>query len=177
MTKPSENLTVYRYPLRNLVPDYIRAAIGVGLLAVPFFYSFNAHWFVTLLLGGLLFLFVSFGVSTAIRQFSVLLADEHGLRLQGPRPVALPWNQISEVDLRYFSTRRDKGAGWYQLKVTGQGGRLKADSNLQDFDRLLQFLATAVTRHDLPVSPIGRENFMAAGYPVAVAIPENEDRL
>ena len=175
MSETSENLTVYRYPLANLWPDYVRAIIGVGLLIVPFFYSFGAHWLITLILAGLLTLFGSFGVTTAIRQFSVVLADEHGLRQQGPRPVALPWNEISEVDLRYFSTRRDKEAGWYQLRVTGRGGRLKADSNLQEFNGLLRFLATAVTRHDLPLSPIARENFMASGYPIAGASDQGED--
>ncbi len=164
MTETSENLTVYRYPLGSLVPDYLRSALGVGLLVVPFTYSFGAHWFVTIMLGGMLALFGSFGVSTAIRQYSVVLVDEHGLRQQGPKAVGLPWNEITEVDLRYFSTRRDKDKGWYQLKVTGPGGQLKADSNLEDFDGLLHHVATAVTRHDLPLSPIARENFMASGY-------------
>ena len=164
MDETTENPTVYRYPLGNLVPDYIRAAVGTGLLAVPFVYSFGVHWFVTLILAGMLALFASFAISTAIRQYSVVLADEHGLRQRGPKPVALPWNEISEIDLRYFSTRRDKEKGWYQLKVKGAGGQLKADSNLADFDGLLHHVATAVTRHDLPLSPIARENFMASGY-------------
>ena len=174
MSETSANVTVYRYPIGNLVPDYIRSVLGVGFLIVPFFYSFGAHWLITLILAGLLALFGSFGFTTAIRQYSTVLADEHGLRQQGPRPVALPWNEISEVDLRYFSTRRDKGAGWYQLKVTGRGGQLRADSSLSDFDGLLHFVATAVTRHDLPLSPIARENFVASGFPVVSEYEEGE---
>lgn len=175
MIETSENLTVYRYPLGNLVPDYIRSALGVGLLAVPFVYSFGAHWFITIFLAGLLTLFGSFGVTTAIRQYSVVLADEHGLRQRGPKAVGLPWNEITEVDLRYFSTRRDKEKGWYQLKVKGPGGQLKADSNLEDFDGLLHHVATAVTRHDLPLSPIARENFMASGYSLSGVNNQGEE--
>ncbi len=177
MTEKNENLTIYRYPLKNLAGDYLRAAFGVGLLITPFFYSFGAHWMITLILGALLFLFGSFGVVTGIRQYSQVLADEHGLRQQGPRPVALPWNEISEVDLRYFSTRREKSNGWFQVKVKGKDGQIKADSNLDDFDGLLSFLATAVTRHDLPLSPIARENFQAAGFAVASGEELGEERL
>ncbi len=171
MDEASDNLTIFRYPLGNLIPDYVRAVLGFGLLLVPFVYSFGAHWLISLLLAGLLALFGSFGVTTAMRQFSTVLADEHGLRLQGPRPVALPWAEISEVDLRYFSTRRDREKGWYQLKVSGSGGQIKADSNLEDFDALLRQLAAAVTRHGLPLSSIARENFQASGY----AIPATGD--
>ena len=85
MDETTDNPTVYRYPLGNLVPDYIRAAVGTGLLAVPFVYSFGVHWFVTLILAGMLALFASFAISTAIRQYSVVLADEHGLRQRGPK--------------------------------------------------------------------------------------------
>lgn len=174
MNEASENLTMFRYPLGKLIPDYIRAVLGFGLLLVPFFYSFDAHWLITLLLAALLALFGSFGVTTAMRQFSTVLADEHGLRLTGPRPVALPWEEISEVDLRYFSTRRDRDKGWYQLKVTGSGGRIKADSNLDDFDALLRQLAAAVARHDLRLSSIARENFQASGYSVPAANDDGE---
>jgi hypothetical protein len=177
MTETSENLAVYRYPLKNLVGDYLRAALGVGLLITPFFYSFGAHIMITLVLAALLILFGSFGISTALRQFSQVLADEHGLRQNGPRPVALPWNEVSQVDLRYFSTRREKSNGWFQVKVTGKGGQIKADSNLDDFDGLLGFLAAAVTRHDLPLSPIARENFQAAGFSVGSSGKCEEENL
>jgi hypothetical protein len=159
-----EQPILYRYPTSNLWPDYARAALGVGLLVVPFIYSIGAHWLVTLVLGALLALFASFGLSTALRNFSVVLADRHGLRLQGPRPVSMPWNEVSDVDLRYFSTRRERDKGWFQLKVTGRGGKIKADSNLDDFNGLLRHVAAAVSRHDLPIRPIARENFAAAGF-------------
>lgn len=177
MSETSENLAIYRYPFRNLVGDYLRAALGVGLLSMPFFHSFGAHWMISLVLAALLGLFGSFGFATAIRQFSQVLADEHGLRLLGPRRVALPWNEISEVDLRYFSTRREKRDGWFQVKVKGKGGQIKADSNLDDFDGFLAFLATAITRHGLPVSRIARENFQAAGFAISAADGEGEERL
>lgn len=168
MTEASEAVSVYRYPLSNLIPDYLRSAAGVGLLGVPAIYSVGTHWIVTAIMGGLVALFGTFGASTAIRQFSVLLVDQHGMRLKGPRPVALPWADIAEIDLRFFSTRRDRANGWFQLKVRGRGGQIKADSNLEDFDGLLRELAIAIARHDLPVSAIGRENFASAGYAVPV---------
>ena len=126
---------------------------------------------ITLILGGLLALFASFGVTTAVRQYSQVVGDEHGLRQIGPRPVALPWNEISNVDLRYFSTRREKDKGWMQLRLSGKGQKLKVDSNLEDFDGLIRHVVTAITRHDLVVTPIGKENLASMNK----TVPTRED--
>ena len=57
------------------------------------------------------------------------------------------------------------------MKVKGAGRTLKIDSNLDDFDGLLKWVVTAITRHDLSVTPIGRENFASMGQNV----PEREE--
>ncbi|HKK29670.1 MAG TPA: hypothetical protein VKA18_04670 [Alphaproteobacteria bacterium] len=176
MSPPSTEPSVYRYPFGNLLPDYLRAALGTALLAVPFFYSFGGHWMVTIGVGALFFLFVSFGVTTAIRQFSALWSDQHGLRVEGPRPKAIPWDAVSSIDLRYFSTRREKDKGWFELKVKGNGTQIKADSNLNDLYGLLSEVATAVTRHGLSLTPIARENFQAAGFTLPEPGEQNGER-
>jgi hypothetical protein len=166
MTEASEDVSTYRYPVNKLVPDYIRSVAGLGVLGVPAVYSIGTHWIITSIMGGLILLFGTFGVSTAIRQFSIVLLDRHGLRVKGPRPAELLWSDVTNIDLRFFSTRRDRVGGWFQLKVRGGRNLIKIDSNLDDFDGLLQQVAAAIARHDLPVSPIGRENFSAAGFDV-----------
>jgi hypothetical protein len=179
MISSSDASSAYRYPPRNLVPDYLRSAIGVGLLIVPTIYSMGAHWLISMILLSLLVLFATFGVTTFIRHFSTILSDVHGLRQQGPRPVSISWAEVRDVELRYFSTRRERAgrdnSGWFQLKVKGPGSQIKVDSNLSDFDELLDEVATAVTRHDLRIGDISRENFIASGHDLPEVHQSAED--
>ena len=116
-------------------------------------------------------LFGSFGFTTFLRQRSIVAADENGVWIEGLRNKALRWDDIAQVDLRYFSTRREKDKGWMQLKLAGQGKTLKIDSNLNDFDGLMGHVVTAITRHDLVVTPIGKENLAS----IIKRMPTRED--
>jgi len=166
---PSGPIATFCYPARNLVPDYLRAGAGFGLTMLPTPAALDGPWIVKIIVVGLAVLFGSFAVTTFFRQKSTILADEHGLRLCGPRSAEIPWGEVEQVDLRYFSTRKEKDSGWLQLKVNGCNGKIKADSNLDDMDGLLGHVAAAIIRHGLVVTPIGRENFTAKGH----ALPAN----
>ncbi|MCA8929773.1 MAG: hypothetical protein KDC18_17060 [Alphaproteobacteria bacterium] len=161
----------FHYPLGNLVPDYLRAGAGFGLSMVPLPAALGAHPLVLLIVLGFAGLFGSFGVTTFMRQKSTVIASDAGIRIEGLRSKAIRWEDVQGVDLRYFSTRKEKDKGWLQLKVIGPNGTVKVDSNLDDFDGLLRWVVTAITRHDLSVTLIGRENFASKGQP----LPTRED--
>tara|TARA_R110002096_G_scaffold280581_1_gene474686 strand:- start:448 stop:960 length:513 start_codon:yes stop_codon:yes gene_type:complete len=161
----------FHYPLGNLWPDYLRAGLGFGLTMIPMPYAVGGNILVMLIVFGLAGLFASFGISTFIRQKSTVAISDQGIWIEGPRAKALEWNDVAEVDLRFFSTRKERDKGWLQMKISGGGTTIKADSNLNDFDSLLRNVVTAITRHDLSVSPIGRENFASMGQP----LPTRED--
>ena len=161
----------FHYPVSNLWPDYLRAALGFGLTLLPMPYAINGNILVMIIVFGLSALFLSFGISTFIRQKSVVATSDQGIWIEGPRSKAIKWDEVSEVDLRFFSTRKDREKGWLQMKISGPNTKIKADSNLDDFDGLLQTVVKAIARHDLTVSPIGRENFASMGQP----LPLRED--
>ena len=161
----------FHYPLRNLVPDYLRAGAGFGLTMVPMPHAIGGSPVVLAIVLGLAGLFGSFGLTTLVRQKSTICASDEGLWIEGLRPRALRWEEVREIDLRYFSTRKDREQGWFQLKVIGPSGTIKVDSNLNDFDALLHRVVTAITRHDLSVTPIGRENLTSMGQ----TLPYRED--
>jgi len=161
----------FHYPLRNLVPDYLRAGFGFGLTMLPMPHAIGGHPVVLLIVLSLAILFGSFGLTTFLRQKSTVCASEDGLWIEGPRARSILWQEVREIDLRYFSTRKDRDKGWLQMKVIGPAGTIKVDSNLDDFDSLLRWVVTAITRHDLSVTAIGRENFASVGQ----NLPAGED--
>lgn len=161
----------FHYPLGKLVPDYLRAGVGFGLTMVPMPHAIGGHPVVLLIVLGLAGLFGSFGLTTFLRQKSTVCTSEDGLWIEGLWSKSIRWDEVREIDLRYFSTRKDKQKGWLQLKITGPAGKIRVDSNLNDFDEFLRWVVTAITRHDLAVTPIGRENFASVGQ----SLPDRED--
>lgn len=161
----------FHYPLGKLVPDYLRAGVGFGLTMVPMPHAIGGHPVVLLIVLGLAGLFGSFGLTTFLRQKSTVCTSAEGLWIEGPWSKSIRWDEVREIDLRYFSTRKDKQKGWLQLKITGPAGKIRVDSNLNDFDEFLRWVVTAITRHGLAVTPIGRENFASVGQ----SLPDRED--
>lgn len=161
----------FHYPLGKLVPDYLRAGLGFGLTMVPLPAALGAHPVALLVVLGFAGLFGSFGLSTFLRQKSTVKASEEGIRIEGLRNKAIRWQDVRQIDLRYFSTRKEKDKGWLQLKVISPGNTIRVDSNLNDFDALLRWVVIGITRHDLPVTLIGRENFASVGQ----KLPDRED--
>jgi hypothetical protein len=161
----------FHYPLRNLWPDYARAAAGFALTMLPLPNAIGGNVIVLTIVLALAVLFGSFGITTFLRHKSIVAADELGIWITGLRGKALRWDEIAEVDMRYFSTRREKDKGWMQLRLSGKGQKLKVDSNLEDFDGLIRHVVTAITRHDLVVTPIGKENLASMNK----TVPTRED--
>jgi len=168
MTEPEAR---FHYPLGNLVADYLRAGAGFGLTMLPLPNAISGNIVVLVIVLGLAGLFGSFGVSTFLRQKSTVCASNDGIWIEGLRSRAVRWQDVTQIDLRYFSTRKDREKGWRQLKVVGPSGTVRIDSSLDDFDGLLRWVVTAITRHNLTVTPIGRENFASTGQP----LPDRED--
>jgi hypothetical protein len=89
-------------------------------------------------------LFALFALRTALRQITRYELDTSGIRALGPWPREIPWAQLEDFSLRYYSTRRDGERGWLQLKLTAAGSSLKIDQALEGFDQIAaQALAAA----------------------------------
>ena len=163
MRPPADDGTHYGFPLANLAGDYIRSAIGFLLLLAPTLYSFDSHWIVSLILLSLLFLFGSFGVVTAIKQYSAIVVSFNKIEIFGPRGKSIAWTDHPEIQLKYYSTSRDKAKGWYQVNIKSGATSMKIDSSLHDFHDFMVKIARAINQNQIVVGPLTQENFSSMG--------------
>lgn len=163
----------YRYPLASLLPDGLRAAAGLAFTGLPLAMLPVARWFGMVLAAGAV-LFGVFGVLTALRARTVVRIDGDGIEAgagRGRRRIR--WSGLRGVKLRYFAVRRERERergrgrrrGWMQLVLRGDGRVVRIDSRLDGFDDVLRRSAAAAA--GLPLDPVTRANFEAAGAPVA----------
>ncbi len=125
--------TEHKYPLSYLLGDYASAAFGVAIMILLFTLA-SFHYLVLLFMLALTAVFLIFGARTYIRHNTVIKVDDVGVRAVGLLPKQMPWAEISELDLRYFSTRRDRRRGWMQLRLKSGKKVLRIESQIDDFE-------------------------------------------
>lgn len=107
-----------------------------------------------------------------MRQFSVLVLDDDALRLGGPGPKSVRWDELDEVKLRFYSTWRDRTSGWMQLIVRGGGSAIRVDSALRGFEDLSEAVFAEAAKRDLRFDSMTRQNAGALG----LRLPEEVGR-
>jgi len=143
--------TLYRHTLRTLAPDYIRAIGGILLTAGTLVFA-QTTGTVAWILGAGLLLFVGYAVHTAIRHASTVRCDENGIFVTGPLRRAVDWNDLTDVRLRYFSTRRDGRNGWMQLIVKGPHASVRIESTLTGFKDIVADAVKIADRNEIQLS-------------------------
>ena len=170
----SSKYAEYRYPVASLVPDGVRALVGLVVTGVPLAGLSVAPWF-GMVLGAGVVLFGVFGVLTALRVRTRVRVDDEGIGVS-PGRGRLGWSRVARVKLRYFAVRRERERkrgeggrrGWMQLVLKGDDRVVvRIDSRLEGFDDVLRRTAAAAVRRGLDLDPVTRANFEAAGLAVA----------
>ena len=161
---------VHSYTLQALAPDYARAGIGLVLTGGPVLFVQPASAILYLLLG-LTGLFLVFALRTLWRQIARIEVDADGIRTLGPAARRIDWEELRDVSVRYYSTRRDRGAGWMQLTVRGGGRRIVADSGITAFPALVAAALAAAARRGLELSDGTRANAATLGIGGRAAVP------
>lgn len=147
----------HRYRGQALAADYMRAVAGAGATGgLAAFANALPVW--TYVLSGLALMFLAYGVRTVVRQFTTIECTEAGLAASGLRPVAIAWKDVRDVRLRYYSTRRDRSAGWLQLTVAGPQGAIRLDSNLEGFSSVAARALRAAEDNGLQLGPDTQAN-------------------
>jgi len=154
------------YSTRALLPDYLRAAAGFAVTAGLVLFIALASVMLWIL-GVCAVLFVLFGVRTALRHWTNLELTADEIRATGPLGATIRWEELRDVDVRYFSTNRDRSGGWMQLTLRGGGKRIRVDSTIDDFPGLARRVALAATAQNVPISAASRTNLAALGVPLA----------
>jgi len=163
----------HTYPLTSLYGDYLRALIGIGFMGTPFYFTLGST-VLTVIFGGLTLLFVVFGIRTGIRQLTVIETTPAAIVAKGPFGKEIAWREVDRVDLKYFSTTREKraGKGWMQLKICHGPACLQMESNLEGFEHVVTKAATAGFHNSAKMNETTVENFTAMG--ITVDMPEED---
>ena len=158
-------VTRHAYPAAAMAGDYLRAAAGLvpaGILLV----SAPVSEVGAAVLGGFAALFAVFGLRTALRHGTSLEMTETELRASGARRTVIPWSELDRIKLAYYSTRRDRRAGWMQLDLRAGGVRLRLDSRIDGFDEVVRRAAAAAAARGLPLSDATIANLRVLGADV-----------
>ncbi len=155
-------MSQHAYPSSAMIGDYARAAAGLlpsaAILATMPLASPAAA-----VLAALTALFGVFGLRTALRHSTRLELSETGLVASGPLGAAIPWAELDRIKLAYYSTRRDRKAGWMQLELRAGRSTLRLDSRIEGFALVVERAAAAARGRGLVLSAATTSNLEALG--------------
>tara|TARA_Y100000588_G_scaffold362903_1_gene425060 strand:- start:478 stop:927 length:450 start_codon:yes stop_codon:yes gene_type:complete len=114
-------------------------------------------------------LFFGFLIRTFLRQITVYQLSENGLSANGPFKRCIVWENLNRVKLNYFSTRRDRKGGWFQLNIKSDVSSISVDSELFGFERIMENCVDAIQKNNLIVSEATSENFSSSGFPLCTS--------
>jgi hypothetical protein len=161
----------HAYPAMAMVGDYLRAAAGLvpsaALLAAGPVGTVPA-----VILGGFAAIFGVFGLRTLLRHGTRIEMSETGLRAAGARHTVILWSELDRMKLAYYSTRRDRKAGWMQLELRARRARVRLDSRIEGFDSVVRRAALMAAARGLDLNEATVSNLQALG----IRLPEIETR-
>lgn len=154
--------TRHIYPASAMVGDYLRAAAGLvptGLL----FATMPIGTVAATVLGVFAAIFGVFGLRTVLRHGTSLEMTDTELQTHGVSHRTISWAELDSLKLSYYSTRRDRRAGWMQLQLVAAGVKVTLDSRIAGFDQVVRRAADAAAARGLGLSEATVANLEALG--------------
>jgi hypothetical protein len=160
-------MSIHRYSLQNLLPDYLRGGAGLvigagGWLLAP------GMLHVIVIFGGLTVLFLLFTMRTVARQYTRIEMTDDAITSGGARRLTLHWSDLDHVKLRYYSTRRNRSGGWMTLKLASGRTAISVDSNIDGFDAIAARAARSMIETRAAADDITLANLAALGLTTPV---------
>ncbi len=152
----------YRYSTKALMADLARAGGGILVTAGPLPWLTESP-IAFGIMATLAAAFAAFGGATLVRRSTTVELGPAGISTSGLRAARVDWDKISDFDLRYFSTRRDREKGWMQLRVSGERSTVRLDSALDGFPEIVRETAAAALHRGVPIDEATRANLRAVG--------------
>ena len=152
------------YPRSTVIADGARAGVGFLATATPVL-MLPIAWPLQVILGLMATAFAVFGVQTFLRQRLRIRLDAQGFEAM-PRFGRVPWEALHSVSLAYFSTRRDRENGWFELKLGTPAGNMRVDSRMHGFDALAAAAVDAARRRGLALSAVSLANCRHLGLDI-----------
>ena len=155
-------MSIYRYPTSSLAADHCRAGVGLTISAGPLIFL-NPISAVAYVLGPLAILFGLFACRTLLRQVTRYEVSNIGIRASGPIRYKVCWTDLETVELRYYSTRLDRGRGWMQLRIKDCNRVIRLDSTLQGFSDIVARAAKEAAQRNIALSEPTLDNMRTLG--------------
>lgn len=158
-------MTVYRYPRRALIGDYVRAAAGLGvglgvLISVP------PAPAIVVVFGGITLLFLVFALRTLQRQLVQVEITSDGILAAGLISRSVPWRTLDRLTLRYYGSRRQQregSGGFWQLTLRGGSTSVRLESSIEGFDEIVRQAAIAAQANGVSIDPTSAGNLLDLG--------------
>jgi hypothetical protein len=154
--------TRHIYPASAMAGDYLRAAAGLvptGLL----FATMPIGTVAATVLGVFAAIFGVFGLRTVLRHGTSLEMTDTELQTHGVSHRTIAWAELDRMKLSYFSTRRDRRAGWMQLQLVAAGVKVTLDSRIAGFDQVVRRAAEAAAARGIALNEATVSNLEALG--------------
>ena len=155
-------MTRHVYPTPAMVGDYLRAAAGFAPAAVVLTIA-PLGPVATAIVAGFATLFALFGLRTGLCHMTRLEATPTGLTAAGPISATVAWAELDRLKLAYYSTRRDRRAGWMQLELSAGASTIRCDSRIDGFNQLVERAVLAAAARGLEFSAATAANLEALG--------------
>jgi hypothetical protein len=158
-------MTVYRYPPRALIGDYVRTATGLGV-GLGVLSTVPPAPAIVVVFGGITLLFLAFGLRTVQRHVMRVALTGDGLWAAGLMARSVPWRELDRLTLRYYGTRRqqrDSSGGFLQLTLRGGGSSVCLESSIDGFDEIVRQAARAARTNGVSVDPTSAGNLLDLG--------------
>lgn len=164
----------HRYPLQTLLKDDVKAALGLGVSATPLFFVGSISVIIFFIFFALTLLFLVFGLRTALRHMTVIEISDVGVQNSGPLGATIAWEDLRDVKLRYYSTRRDRERGWMDLRLKGRRHTLRIESAIEGFEHIVRRTTDFAPHHGIELSAPTRANLKAMGLGEQQADPPDD---
>jgi len=155
-------MSVHRYSTSSLAADHCRAGVGLTVSAGPLIFL-NPISAVAYVLSPLAILFGLFACRTLLRQMTRYDVSETGIRASGPIRFEVCWTGLENVELKYYSTRLDRGRGWMQLRIKDANRAIHMESTLLGFSDIVARAAREAAQRDIALSEPTLDNMRALG--------------
>lgn len=158
---------IYRYPPGAIYRDYLRGGIGVTLFLLPVavFELPEVSIYICLIFS---ILFIFHLGQTVVRQRTCIDMDDQVIRNRG-NATGFAWRDLNTFVLRYFSVRRDREAGWLEIRLGSERQRLRLDSRIEGFNEIAERAARAAADNQLRLDSATISNLKALGIQPAEA--------
>jgi len=167
VAEDAEGITRHVYPTTAMIGDYLRAAAGLVPTGVIFAVE-PVGTVAATVLGSFAAIFGIFGLRTVLRHGTRLEMTDTELRAHSAWSCTIPWAELDRLRLGYYSTRRDRQSGWMQLELGAGGARVRLDSRIAGFDRLVRRAAEVAATRGLELNEATLANLEALG----IRLPE-----